>query len=212
MPGAGRRRAGPAVRPRGGVAALPIVVLSLASAAGHAAAPYLLPTNPLLLVALAPRTAHLVIAAAVVPLPVFLLVGAVRLGLADPSHYVLGRMHGEGVAAAAGRLSPAAGRALRWMLRLDQRGILLAVAVHPVGKTLLLAGASRVPPWRVAGADIAGTLVQLVALHAAGGAAVRALSPSPATLRMIAMATLVGSAAGAALAARSGAGARTAAA
>lgn len=167
--------------------AVPLAGLSLASAGGSLLAPHLLVANPLLLMALSPRAIYLAVAAASVPLPVFLAVGLLRLGAADPWHYALGRMHGPVVAARLARRSPMAGRLARRLLEIGWRKGLAAVALSPTGKVLMIAGASRLRPGRVALADVCGTLVQLTVLYATGRPLAQALSPSPLTLAIVAV-------------------------
>jgi hypothetical protein len=83
---------------------LPLAVLSVVSAGATLAAPALR-GNPLLLMALTPRLPFLVLAARRIgPVP-FVAVGTVRLCLADPFHFRLGRRLGRsagGGAAGAG--------------------------------------------------------------------------------------------------------------
>jgi membrane protein DedA with SNARE-associated domain len=182
--------------------ALPIVVLSLTSAAGNVMAPHLLAANPLLLAALSPRAIHLVVAAGSAPLPVFLAVGMLRLVAADPWHYLLGRMHGPAVAEALSRRSAGLGRLAAWILRIDQRKGLMAVAASPTGKVLMVAGAARLRPSRVAAADAAGTLVQLGVLYVSGRPLVHALKLSPEAMAIVGVGSLVLAVAGPAIVAR----------
>lgn len=167
--------------------AVPLAALSLASAVGTLLAPHLLVANPLLLVVLSPRRVYLVVAAAAVPLPLFLAIGLLRLGAADPWHFLLGRMHGRTVAEGLARRSPMTGRFARALLDMGRGWGLAIVALSPTGKVLMLAGATRLPPRRVAVADAAGTLLQLVALHVAGGALAHALNPAERTLTAVAV-------------------------
>lgn len=159
----------------------------MVSAAGTLLAPHLLVANPLLLMALSPRRAYLAVAAATVPLPVFLAVGFLRLVAADPWHFLLGRVHGVTLAEGLARRSALAGGLARRVLLWGQRTGLAVVAFSPTGKMLLLAGATGLPPRRVALADTGGTLLQLVALHATGEAMARALEPSERTLTVVAV-------------------------
>lgn len=177
-------------RSRFGLAALlaaPLAALSLVSAAGSLLAPHLLAANPLLLMALSPRSIYLAVAAGTVPLPVFLAVGLLRLGAADPWHYALGRMYGPVIAARLARRSPLAGRFAGRLLELWRRKGLVAVALSPTGKVLMIAGASRLRPGRVALADVCGTLVHLTVLYVAGRPLAQALNPSPLTLAIVAV-------------------------
>ncbi len=167
--------------------AVPLAALSLASAVGTLLAPHLLVANPLLLIVLSPPRGYLAVAAATVPLPLFLAIGLLRLGAADPWHFLLGRTHGPTVARGLARGSPLAGRFARALLDVGHGRGLAIVALSPTGKVLMLAGATRLPPRRVALADAGGTLLQLVALHVAGGALAHALDPAERTLTVVAV-------------------------
>ena len=176
----------PSRRPRLVLLLAPLAVLSVVSAAGSVLSPYLLASNPLLLVALSPRALHVVVAAAAVPFPTFLVVCMLRLVAADPCHFMLGRTHGPTLSAAVERRSAVLGRVTRWLVRVDERKTLLAVAVSPTGKILLLAGAGRARPSRVALADACGTLVHLTVLYVSGRPLMHALDPSPLSLAVVA--------------------------
>ncbi len=82
---------------------VPLVMLTGASIAGNLLAPGLLTAHPLLLVALAPRMVYLAAAAGDVPFVAFVAVAVLRLCAADPSHFLLGRLHGGRAAAAVAR-------------------------------------------------------------------------------------------------------------
>ena len=140
----------------------PLAVLSLVSTAGTALAPGLVLEQPLLLVALCPRAVFVLAAATQVALGPLMLVATVRLILADPLHFRLGRLHGAGPVGRMGRWIP-----------IERIGAPL-VALSPTGKVLALAGAAGTPAGRVALADLAGTLLRLVALCGLG----RAVTPS----------------------------------
>jgi hypothetical protein len=123
--------------------------------------------HPLLLAALAPRSVFLVAAATRTALPVFVLIGGLRLAAAGPSHFLFGRRVGPGV---TDRLAsgPAVTRTLAgWGERLFRRIGLLAVVVSPTGKMLALAGASDVPTRRAATAHVTGILVRLLFFYGA---------------------------------------------
>ncbi|CAN5698076.1 hypothetical protein BH20ACT2_BH20ACT2_14140 [soil metagenome] len=121
-----------------------------------AASPWLL-ARPLTLVALAPRLPFLVVAATQVPLAAFLVVGTIRLGAGDPFHFLLGRRYGP---AAVARLV----RGRRWLGPWLERSALVAVSVRPIGRHLLLAGASGISSVRTGVADLVGTLFYLMTI------------------------------------------------
>ena len=128
-----------------------LAALTAASTTATACTPLLL-RWPLLLIGLAPRAPFLFLAAGHTPFSVFLVVATARLLVADPIHYALGRRHG------ADRVHPRIQRAVG-------RVGLLAVALKPNGPVLVAAGAGRLDPRLVLVADVAGTLLYLLAIH-----------------------------------------------
>lgn len=141
---------------------LPLAALTAVSTLGTMAAPGLT-QRPLLLVALSPRLSFLALAAPKVGLVPFLVVAGIRLCLADPFHFVLGRKHG----------TKAIDKLIRWSwLRkahdLASKSVPLLVFLRPNGTNLAIAGASRNRTLHIAAADIFGTLVYLVLVHQLG--------------------------------------------
>ena len=141
---------------------LPLAALTAVSTLGTMAAPGLT-QRPLLLVALSPRLSFLALAAPKVGLVPFLVVAGIRLCLADPFHFVLGRRHG----------TKAIDKLIRWSwLRkahdLASKSVPLLVFLRPNGTNLAIAGASRNRTLHIAAADIFGTLVYLVLVHQLG--------------------------------------------
>lgn len=141
---------------------IPLAVLTVVSTLGTMAAPGLT-GRPLLLVALSPRLSFLALAAPKVGLVPFLAVAGLRLCLADPFHFVLGRRHG----------SQAMDKLTRWKwLRaahtLAGKSVPLLVFLRPNGTNLAIAGASKGRTLHVAAADIVGTLVYLLVVHQLG--------------------------------------------
>ena len=141
---------------------IPLAVLTVISSLGTMAAPGLT-QRPLLLVALSPRLSFLALAAPKVGLVPFLAVAGVRLCLADPFHFVLGRRHG----------TKAIDKLIRWTwLRkvhdVAAKSVPLLVFLRPNGTNLAIAGASRNRTLHIAAADIVGTLVYLVVVHQLG--------------------------------------------
>jgi hypothetical protein len=131
---------------------LPLAALSLISVLGTLAAP-LLRRHPLLVVALSPRLPFLVLAAPRAGLVPFVVVGTVRLCLADPFHFRLGQRLG-------------AARPPRWTgHRLARPVSGAAVLLRPNGRHLALAGALRLRGGVVAALDIAGTVGFLLGVH-----------------------------------------------
>lgn len=145
---------------------LALSTLSGVSAIGTVGSP-LLVDLPLLLMGMSPRLAFLTIAARHAPLVPFLAVGTVRLALADPVHYDLGRRFGD---RAFTRL-PA--RVEGWIRRSGpwQRPVCaVAVLLRPNGMHLTWAGSQRLPVSLVVVLDVVGTIAYLAAVHAGAGA------------------------------------------
>ena len=141
---------------------IPLAALTVVSTLGTMAAPGLT-QRPLLLVALSPRLSFLALAAPKVGLVPFLAVAGIRLCLADPFHFVLGRRHG----------TKAIDKLIRWnWLRkahdVASRSVPLLVFLRPNGTNLAIAGASRNRTLHIAAADIVGTLVYLLVVHQLG--------------------------------------------
>ena len=141
---------------------IPLAILTAVSSLGTLAAPGLT-QRPLLLVALSPRLSFLALAAPKTALVPFLVVAGIRLCLADPFHFVLGRRHG----------TKAIDKLIRWnWLRRAHdtaaKSVPLLVFLRPNGTNLAIAGASRNRTLHIAAADVVGTLVYLVAVHQLG--------------------------------------------
>ena len=143
---------------------LPLAALTAVSSLGTVAAPGLAPSPPLLRGALSPRLSFLALAAPKTALIPFLVVAGVRLCLADPFHFVLGRRHG----------TKAVDRTIerwRWLQRahtVASKSIPLLVFLRPNGTNLAIAGASRNNTLHIVAADIVGTLVYLLLVHQLG--------------------------------------------
>lgn len=156
------RRIGGVVRHEARHVLLPLALLSAVSWIGTLAAPRLA-GRPLLLVALSPRVAFLTLAAHRVALLPFLAVGMLRLCVADPFNFVLGRRHGTAVLARARRFRP-----LAWFQDTAGRCVPLLVFLRPSGASLALAGATRTRTAAVVVADLVGTAAYLVVVHQVG--------------------------------------------
>jgi len=142
---------------------LPLAILSLVSAAGTLAAPVLQGDNPLLLMALSPRVPFLLLAVPHVGFVPFVAIGTLRLCLADPFHFRLGRRLGW-LRHGRGRLAPRlVGH--RWA----RPAAAVAVVLRPNGRHLALAGAVGLRAWAVIILDLAGTVLYLAGLHGASG-------------------------------------------
>jgi hypothetical protein len=142
---------------------IPLAVLTALSSLGTMAAPGLT-HKPLLLVALSPRLGFLALAAPKTALLPFLVVAGIRLCLADPFHFVLGRRHGtHAITKITNRV-----RFLGKVHTLAAKSVPLLVFLRPNGTNLAIAGASRSQTVHVALADIVGTLVYLLLVHQLG--------------------------------------------
>jgi hypothetical protein len=142
---------------------LPLAILSLVSTGGTLAAPVLQGRNPLLLMALSPRVPFLLLAVPNVGIVPFVAIGTVRLCLADPFHFRLGRRLGW-LRHSPGRLAPRlVGH--RWA----RPAAAAAVVLRPNGRHLALAGAVGLRAWAVITLDLAGTVLYLAGLHGATG-------------------------------------------
>ena len=141
---------------------IPLAVLTAVSSLGTMAAPGLT-EKPLLLVALSPRLSFLALAAPKVGLVPFLVVAGIRLCLADPFHFVLGRKHGTHT---IDRLTR--NRILSKVHAVAGRSVPLLVFLRPNGTNLAIAGASRSHSVHVALADVVGTVVYLLLVHQLG--------------------------------------------
>ena len=142
---------------------LPLALLSLVSTIATLGAPALR-AKPLLLMALSPRLPFLALAAPQVGLIPFMVVGTVRLCLADPFHFRLGRRLAS-TGCTGGRLG-----ARLVGHRLARPASAAAVVLRPNGRHLALAGAVGLRTSVVVALDLAGTVLYLVGLHGATAA------------------------------------------
>lgn len=145
---------------------LALSTLSGVSAVGTVGSPFLVDV-PLLLVGLSPRLAFLTIAARQAPLVPFLVIGTLRLAVADPVHYDLGRRYGD---AAFGRLPRRLGTWVRQSGPLQRPACAVAVFLRPNGLHLTWAGTQGLSTGLVSALDLAGTLLYLVVVHTGAGA------------------------------------------
>lgn len=142
---------------------LPLAILSLVSAVGTLAAPVLQHRNPLLLMALSPRVPFLLLAVPYVGFVPFVAIGTLRLCLADPFHFQLGRRLGS-CRVRGGRLTQRfVGH--RWA----RPATAAAVVLRPNGRHLALAGAVGLRPSVVVALDLGSTVLYLAGLHGAFG-------------------------------------------
>ncbi|MDY7105843.1 MAG: hypothetical protein S0880_32055 [Actinomycetota bacterium] len=118
---------------------------------------------PILLVAGSPRLVFMVLAARVTPIVPFVLIAAIRLCIADPFNFLLGRRIGSTVVS---RIPwPRVRAALEGSRRFQQVAAALAVLARPSAAMLMWAGSQRVPPPVVAVCAVTSTLVYCVMVH-----------------------------------------------
>jgi len=136
----------------------PLGFLSVVSIVGTALAP-ILHRDGMLLAMLSPRLLFLGWAAHQVSAVPFVVLATVRLCLADPFHYLLGRRHGPTLLGRCGWLG-------RQVSRLGSRPWLVigAILVRPIGRHLMLAGTRRINPLLVGLVDVASTLAFCIAV------------------------------------------------
>jgi hypothetical protein len=141
---------------------LPLAGLSAVSTLATASSPALLEW-PLLLVALSPRLVFLSVAAAEVHWLPFLVIGTLRLCVADPFHHRIGEICGVG---AVGRLP---GPIRRWVERSAhvQRPLsVVAVLLRPNGVSMAWAGSQGISRAVALPVALLSTVVYLLALRA----------------------------------------------
>ena len=139
---------------------LPIMAMSGISLIGTACTPLLL-GNPLALMLLSPRIVFMGLAAGQMPLLPFVLLATLRLSLTDPFHFLIGRRHGPKHMVKLGRIG-------RWMARPGRNHKALAIgllAVRPIGRHLMWAGAQGVRVRWVVAIDLVSTIVYCVIVH-----------------------------------------------
>lgn len=171
--------AAPAVpSPAGGAptrAALAAVVVAIAALVvannvGNALAAALLPdpaepdrsSNPLLLIALSPAIRNQVAVANYVEPWQFLAVAGLRLLVADPLFFLLGRWYGDAGISWMERRSPLAGETLREVERWFTKAAPLVVFIASNNLVCTLAGASGMRRTTFWVANVAGTVARLV--------------------------------------------------
>lgn len=143
-----------------------IVLWSVAAGAATVLSPALL-RHPILLMALAPRALFVALAAPELDIASFVLLGTVRLGVTDPSYFLIGRR----IAARGDVPRPEDsrfglfGRLVTMMCR-NRWLAALVLFLRPNARYLAVAGANRIPAPLAGLAAVTGTIAYLVALHA----------------------------------------------
>jgi membrane protein DedA with SNARE-associated domain len=149
---------------------IPIIALVVANNVGNALAPALLPvpgdptkpSNPLLLIALSPPIRNQVAVVNYVNPWLFLGIAGLRLLVADPLFYLLGRWYGDAGIAWMEKRSSMAGDMLREVERWFAKASVLLVFIAANNIMCLLAGASGMRKTWFWLANVAGTLTRLL--------------------------------------------------
>lgn len=149
---------------------VPVVATSVMSLAGTALSPALLSGSPLGLIALNAQPRHLILATNSVEALPFFTVALVRLFLADPFYYLIGRGWGPDAIRWIERRSGGAGKLVRFAERTFARASVLLVFLAPVNLMCVLAGAARMRPLVFVSANLLGTLSALVLVRWFGAA------------------------------------------
>ncbi len=139
--------------------------------AGTLAAPFLL-DQPLLLMALAPRALFVGLAAPGSDFLAFVIIGLIRLGIADASYFILGRRFPERTVSKKidglprwRRLAALGCHRLVTMISSTPLTAFLALFIRPSGRYLAVAGSYGVSPRLAGWSSVLGTVTYLVAVH-----------------------------------------------
>lgn len=141
--------------------------LTAASWVGTFAAPALASASSLLLVALSPRAAFVMVAAQREPWPLVAAIALCRMTLHAPVNYLLGSRYGQGATIWLASRSRIAGYVANGTLRLFSRFSYAAVLLRPNQTVLLLAGAARLNPALTAACTFTGASAYLAVLLSA---------------------------------------------
>ena len=128
---------------------------------GIAMSPYLVSTNPLLLIAMAPVSRHVVLVVPVVGVLAMIVVAGVRHMMFTTFSFLLGRAIGESGIVWLEARAEKTGRFVRWMEVFFKRWGYLAVYVFPFGVMAAIAGMARMNPKGFFAVAIAGVLTRL---------------------------------------------------
>jgi len=140
--------------------ALPIVAMSGVSLVGTACTPLLL-GHPLALMLLSPRIIFMGMAAGKMSLIPFVLLASLRLSMTDPFHFLIGRRHGPKHMVKLGRIG-------RWMAKPGAHHKTVAIgllALRPIGRHLMWAGAQSVRARWVVAIDLVSTIAYCIIVY-----------------------------------------------
>ncbi len=141
---------------------LPIIALVVINYLGAAFVPTLAPDYPLLLIAMNPRNAHLILVANRVAFWAFIAVGSLRLLISDPLFYLLGHQHGDAGKRWIDRQVQGSGRFIAFLERWFPKISWLLVFAAPNNIVSLLAGVTRMRFAVFAALNISGTITRLL--------------------------------------------------
>jgi len=140
--------------------ALPIMAMSGVSLIGTACTPLLL-GHPLALMLLSPRIIFMGMAAGKMSLIPFVLLASLRLSMTDPFHFLIGRRHGPKHMVKLGRIG-------RWMAKPGAHHKTVAIgllALRPIGRHLMWAGAQSVRARWVVAIDLVSTIAYCIIVY-----------------------------------------------
>ncbi len=135
--------------------------LAVGSWIGVATWPYLVNNYPLLLVAISPRSRHIVLVTPLLAAPLLLFVACLRNLAFTAFSFFLGRSLGEPGLVWLEERSKGFGRFVRWLERFFLRSSYLAVFVFPFGSMAFIAGVARMRPLGFFAAAIPGITFRL---------------------------------------------------
>lgn len=145
-----------------------MVAVGIMGTLGTALTPKLLANYPLLLIAMAPGMPNLVTVAPATDLVPFVSVAVLRLLLADPLYFLLGRWFHKDAVAWAERRAGRFGSTIRELEEAFARWGLPLVLIFPYGIVCLLAGASKMSGARFWTLNVVGTLGTVLAVRLFG--------------------------------------------
>jgi membrane protein DedA with SNARE-associated domain len=146
---------------------VPLIILWIMARIADATFAQLVPSdtqdgNPYLLLVLSPLLRYQVLVVNDVNPVAFFFIGTIRLLLADPPFYLLGRWYGDSAVRWMERQSPGTARFLRRSEGVYGKAAYPLVAIAPNNLICLLAGSSKMRPLTFFVLNISGTMVRLL--------------------------------------------------
>lgn len=149
---------------------VPIVGLIILSNVGDALAPQLVNSHPLQLLAMNARNRTLILVTNNLDAPSYYLVGTLRLLLADPLFFLLGRWYGDTAIRWMEERTASFGQMLRQMERWFAKAAYPVVFIAPNQYICLFAGAAGMSVTGFLLANVTGTIVRLYLIRRLGEA------------------------------------------